>query len=331
MTQPVTALDTNTVPGSVHDVTLDCKELWSLGQQEALRRLSEEHSSWYSSASKQRLIASFSARAARIAASYARFYLEREEGGILEQKGRFYWMGLAAFASKQVKCALDFIPEDPLFHITLLPGASISKNALGQGNFWLFQDIFVWHWFYARFPDQFADCAPQRDASHGVDRVNTNISALPWASESLSTLNNLGLTSEITRAFDEIRAFEESTDLESKRALQLSSLLIIADHEQINILQPLIYERWAFKRSLDMQSLIEGVPLVPKRVASFTIACDTDNEQQRVQMSEGDLYEEADRMAFITDIAERYHLLMQRQQEYMEGVISTIATWSSLR
>ncbi len=41
------------------------------------------------------------ARAARIAAAYASFYLEQGEDGKPELKGRFYWMGLAAFASKQ--------------------------------------------------------------------------------------------------------------------------------------------------------------------------------------------------------------------------------------
>lgn len=328
MTDAITALNTNSVRDSLQDVTLDCVELWSIGQQEAIRRLSEEETRWYSRTAKRRLIPSFSARAARIAASYARFYLESEQGGMPDLKGRFYWMGLAAFASKQVKCALDFIPEDPLFNISV-PGAHVSKNALGKGNFWLFQDIFVWHWFYARFPDQFADCSPQRNAAHGVDPVNTNMSALPWASEALSALNNLRLTSEITQAFNDVRAFEESGDIESKRALQLSSLLVIANHEQLNILQPLIYEGWAFKRSLDLQSLIEGVPLIPKRVASFTTACDTENKDRRVQMTEGNLYEEADRMSFINAIAERYHLLMQRQQRYMEEVISTIATWGS--
>ncbi|KAA0694926.1 hypothetical protein DT594_08615 [Halopseudomonas laoshanensis] len=331
MTEAVTTLNTNRVRDSVQDVTLECRELWSVGQQEAIRRLSEEHSPWYSRSTKRRLIPDFSARAARIAASYARFYLEIEEGGMPEHKGRFYWMGLAAFASKQVKCALDFIPEDPLFHLSVVPGASVSKNALGQGNFWLFQDIFVWHWFYARFPEQFAYCSPKRDASDAVDPVNTNMTALPWAAESLSTLNNLRLTNEITQAFNDIRAFEVTTDMESKRVLQLSSLMVIANHEQLNILQPLIYENWAFKRSLDMQSLIEGVPLVPKRVASFTTTCDTDNGERRVQMREGNLYEEADRMDFIASIAERYHLLMQRQKRYMEEVISSIAAWGSVR
>src|SRR5690606_30337828 len=103
--------------------------------------------------------------AARIAATYARFYLETEGGGKPELKGRFYWMGLAAFASKQVKCGLDFMA-----YSSLLPhGATathVSKDALGKGNFWLFQDIFVWHWFYVHFSEQFDDCAPQRDASN---------------------------------------------------------------------------------------------------------------------------------------------------------------------
>ena len=40
-----------------------------------------------------------------LAAIYARFYLEQEEGGDPAKKGRFYWMALGTFASKTVACS----------------------------------------------------------------------------------------------------------------------------------------------------------------------------------------------------------------------------------
>ena len=48
-------------------------------------------------------------RARRIAAIYARIYLEMEKelGGNPNLKGRFYWMGLGAFASKTVAATFD--------------------------------------------------------------------------------------------------------------------------------------------------------------------------------------------------------------------------------
>lgn len=328
MTDAIAVLNTNTTSDSVQDITLSCAELWSIGQQEAIRRLSIQRSCLFTRVPRQHLVGDFSARAARIAATYARFYLETEQGCNPDYKGRFYWMGLAAFASKQVKCALDFIPDSLWFPLAKA-ATHVSKDSLGKGNFWLFQDIFVWHWFYAQYPEQFDECAPQRDTSTYVEIVKSTMASLPWAEETLTVLNNLRLTKDITKAFQYTRSFERSSDYEERRALQLQSLMMIANHEQITILQPLIYNEWVFNKSLDIQAALEDLPLIPKRVAAFTTTCDTENEQRRVQMKDGNLYETADRMKFITAIAEKYHILMHEDVEYMEGTIRTISSWSN--
>lgn len=328
MTDAIAVLNTNTTSDSVQDITLSCAELWSIGQQEAIRRLSIQRSCLFTRVPRQHLVGDFSARAARIAAIYARFYLETEQGCNPDYKGRFYWMGLAAFASKQVKCALDFIPDSLWFPLAKA-ATHVSKDSLGKGNFWLFQDIFVWHWFYAQYPEQFDECAPQRDTSTYVEIVKSNMASLPWAEETLTVLNNLRLTKDITKAFQYTRSFERSSDYEERRALQLQSLMMIANHEQITILQPLIYNEWVFNKSLDIQAALEDLPLIPKRVAAFTTTCDIENEQRRVQMKDGNLYETADRMKFITAIAEKYHILMHEDVEYMEGTIRTISSWSN--
>lgn len=328
MTDAIAVLNTNTTSDSVQDIALSCAELWSIGQQEAIRRLSIQRSCLFTRVPRQHLVGDFSARAARIAATYARFYLETEQGCNPDYKGRFYWMGLAAFASKQVKCALDFIPDSLWFPLAKA-ATHVSKDSLGKGNFWLFQDIFVWHWFYAQYPEQFDECAPQRDTSTYVEIVKSNMASLPWAEETLTVLNNLRLTKDITKAFQYTRSFERSSDYEERRALQLQSLMMIANHEQITILQPLIYNKWVFNKSLDIQAALEDLPLIPKRVAAFTTTCDIENEQRRVQMKDGNLYETADRMKFITAIAEKYHILMHEDVEYMEGTIRTISSWSN--
>lgn len=331
MTAAIAVLNTNTTSDSVQDITLSCAELWSIGQQEAIRRLSIQRTCLFTKVPRQHLVGDFSARAARIAATYARFYLETEQGCNPDYKGRFYWMGLAAFASKQVKCALDFIPDHPLVPLAIKGATYISKNSLGKGNFWLFQDIFVWHWFYAQYPEQFDECAPQRDAAASVALVKRNMQSLPWAQEALTSLNNLKITDEITEAFNYVKSCESETDRQEKRQLQYSSLLSMASHEQLNILQPFIYENWAFNRTLDMQAIIEGVPLVPKRVASFITGCDTKDEKHRVQMEKDkNLYDAGHRMNFIRDIAKQYHSLMDTHTEYMDETISQIATWNNV-
>ncbi|HBX53920.1 DUF2515 family protein [Pseudomonas sp. UBA2684] len=330
-TAPITTFATNAVTRSVCEEPLACDKLWAMGQEAAISRLSVETRSFFSTTAKQELVADFSARAARIAATYARFYLEQEEDGKPHLKGRFYWMGLAAFASKQVKCGLDFIPSEPYLTLATPPIAQpplrIGKNALGKGNFWLFQDIFVWHWFYSKYPEQFEECAPERNARDCVPQVQLNIDSLPWAAEALATINNLQVTAEIKKAFKLIQTLEGMPDGPSKRTVQLESLMDIADHEQRKILQPLIYEDYAFKLVLNAQALAEGLPFVPLRVAALSTACDIENPKLRVQMTEGNLYDVDDRMTFITKIAMQYHKMMGEQKEYMEGAISTITSW----
>src|SRR5690606_12596870 len=126
------------------------------------------------------------------------------------------------------------------------------------------------------------------------------------------------------------RSFERSSDYEERRALQLQSLMMIANHEQITILQPLIYNEWVFNKSLDIQAALEDLPLIPKRVAAFTTTCDIDNEQRRVKMKDGNLYETDDRMMIVTAIAEKYHIIMHEDVEYMEGTFRPISSWSNV-
>ncbi|HDZ56420.1 MAG TPA: hypothetical protein ENI17_12810 [Pseudomonas xinjiangensis] len=331
---PITTFTTNNQASSVHEAALECDQLWSMGQEEAIHRLSVEKRSFLFGAAKQELVADFGARAARIAATYARFYLEQEESGKPHLKGRFYWMGLAAFASKQVKCGLDFIPSEP--YLTLAtpllaqPPLRIGKNALGKGNLWLFQDIFVWHWFYSKYPEQFDECASERNARTCAPQVQVNIDSLPWAGEALLTINNFQVTAEISKAFKLIQKLEGMPDSPLRRSVQLESLMDIADHEQRKILQPLIYEDYAFRLVLDVQAIAEGLPFVPLRVAAFSTACDIKKPELRVQMTEGNLYEEDDRMTFITKIGMQYHKMMGEQRKYMEEAILTMSFWGNL-
>ncbi|MCY1528153.1 hypothetical protein D9M68_632490 [compost metagenome] len=239
-------------------------------------------------------------------------------------------MGLAAFASKQVKCGLDFIPNEPALTVTppaVQPPLRIGKNALGKGNFWLFQDIFGWHWFYVRYPSQFAQCAPERNASSFREEARKNVACLPWAEEALEKLNNFGPTLEILRAFTLMAQLQQTTEKQERLKLQYGSLMAIANHEQLSILQPLIYNDWSFARTLDAQVAMEVLPFVPKRVAAFVVACDTEDPELRVQMTAGDLYDAQDRMKFITAVAKTYHELMNSKKGHMENEISQIATW----
>ena len=142
----------------------------------------------------------------------------------------------------------------------------------------------------------------------------------------MPVINNLQVTEYIKQAFALTKQLEAMPNNSRKRAVQLTSLIAIADHEQRKILQPLIYESYAFQLTLDAQALAEGLPLVPLRAAAFSTACDIENTELRVQMTDSDLYKETDRMKFIERIANKYHVLMGNRSLNMEDAIATIAT-----
>nr|WP_314873984.1 hypothetical protein [uncultured Pseudomonas sp.] len=335
---PLAVITTNTTPNSQVTIEYGCEYLWATGQGRALKLLTVQKTCPIRGPQTV-LVRDFSARAARIAAAYARFYLELEEGCNPELKGRFYWMGLAAFASKQVMCGLDFVKKSNRFMIrrgkyealTAVPKEAlhIGKDSLGKGNFWLFQDIYVWHWFYANYPEMFAKCSEERDASRYPAKALNNIKEMPWAEESLSIMGNFSINEYLREGFDKIAKCEASAPGDRKRSLQLASLMDIADHEQRKVLQPLIYNDISFQGVLSAQQAMEFVPGLPKRLAAFSTACDVDDEELKIQMKEGDLYVENDRMEFIKEIAGFYHRLMADKADYMEGEILAISHWNA--
>ncbi|PBQ21033.1 hypothetical protein CCL09_01435 [Pseudomonas congelans] len=319
----------NTQACSIKDLNPKCRQLWSIGQQVAVRRLSVQTRAPYQQPPRYQLISDFSTRAARIAGNYARIYLELEPKGKPELKGRFYWTGLAAFASKQVMCALDYTTHTKMRKAPLmdLPLDS-SKNFLGMGNFWLFQDIFVWHWFYINHPEQFFECIDSRSIGDCEDSFQASFRKLPWFSVAVPKINNLKVTPYLKHGFELIKKTESMTTVSDRRAFQYQSLIAIANHEQVKILQPLIYEDFIFRRLLDVQALIEGNWGVPRRLAALSTACETNTKALDTVMTKGELYDKVDRMVFITEIANKYHEKMYSAASHMNSAISTISTWS---
>lgn len=309
-------------------VEVTCDHLWSLAQVQAIKRLSTYRKQYrLFGETKWMLEGDFSVRAARIAGTYASFYLEKEEGGDEKLKGRFYWMGLAAFASKQVMCGLDFTTLATAALPIGKPVVDVGKNGLGKGNFWLFQDIFCWHWFYSKYPNKFEECSGERNSEAFDEKVKGALKGLPWAGESLAVIDNLKIKKDVLDSFSNIKQVETMAAGVDRQKLQYKSLIATANHEQLNILQPLIYEDPIFRAILDVQKKSEGIPFVPLRSAAFSTACDVKQPELREQMHEGDLYNAQDRMEFIEKIADKYHGLMIDKIEYMEGVITEISRW----
>ncbi len=183
------------------------------------------------------------ARNRRINAAYAQLWLDDR---------RFQWAGLAAFASKQVGCGLLNAAEmiqksngqrdayqqwsktsSPLERLSpyASPRMPISDQASGggarkvyemlaKGNTALFLDVWPLHMFYKKFGLQrFERCLPERALLSGsvnwpiADSVRFGVS-----------------TPELQRGFNAIDAGNIASGVEQ-----------LARHEQLNILQPAMY------------------------------------------------------------------------------------------
>ena len=128
MTYQKTITTTNDQPNKVVKIICDCDFLWSLAQQFSYVRLSDEIGE-----DQYHFLNLYAARARRIAATYARFYLEIEDGGDDSKLGRYYWMALGAFAVKTVACLLDTCQLKSLSNYVDELGKSVG-NALEEGN-----------------------------------------------------------------------------------------------------------------------------------------------------------------------------------------------------
>lgn len=238
--------------------TCDCASLWAQYRQEA-----EDVIAPYDHDHRQRNRA--------INRAYAQLYLRRPRD--------FVWAGLAAYASKQVGCAMDYSRQVMDMGIRGYGGAagvaaSYTYEMLGQGNRDLFLDVYPMHRFYEDHGYQrMLECAGAR-----------NPPVEPWA-------------------------------LEAFRAASVGdragSLRNLAYHEQINILQRNIYDDYMFRRILAGNET--GLPLTSPAAVVMDSGCQdlTPDGRHTHRFSEGwfsrehgavpEIYEPGERMRWILD------------------------------
>jgi len=258
-------IKTNDKLDSYVKVTVKCDVKCSLAQQNTYARLMEpaQKDEFGYGVGNMTLLDDYESRAKRIAATYARFCLETEMGGDPRVQGRHYWMGLGAFASKTVACMFDTwqLSAVGLAHWNSYPLRS-AYEGLAKGNFWLFQDIGSWHFLYnmcnttadngGAYESSFVKCREMKSVNtlcKDVEDVVRN--KLPWA-DSLEVIGNLEKTvgrpqeGELELGMQKTHEIEmailNKLDDLTIRNLQLEHLLAIANHEQGNVLQPLIYD-----------------------------------------------------------------------------------------
>lgn len=314
------SVQTNTTSNSRVKIDCNCDTMWSLAQQFSTIRLCTQ-----TGERRGKLVRDYSVRARRIAATYARFYLETEDGGSVEKKGRYYWMALGAFASKTVACTFDAWQVKRMTHID-----STVWEGLGKGNFWLFFDISGWHWYRNMYPNSFDQCLKSRNTDNFVEKIKSQLSHLPWSKEALPIVNNLRVSKEIIAGFAEVKKYEQAVP--ARRAdIQFRHLMAIANHEQGVILQPLIYKNESFASRIKLQRNRLVNWAAPPIELVFHHSCSIKDGTLKSVAPDGTELENFEmRMAWITIAAQMFHTLMQRKNAYMENELRTMAGWVTM-
>lgn len=317
MSDPNTTTGINDAHNKTEEVQVTCDILWSAAQNFCYLRLSDR-----TAEGEYELIGLYEARAKRIAATYARFYLETEEGGDRSKMGRYYWMALGAFASKTVACLLG------KWRVQLI--ATI-ENGLGKGNLWLFMDIAAPHWFYNHYPENFGQgmvCRDQRSATALVNEVKAIVDDMPWSAESLGKINQLAISGDLKTAFDFLPRIELTMEDDKRKGLQMDHLMAVARHEQGAVLQPLIYDDPEFGAWAKRQRWPVFKQSSPAYEITFTHRCSIRDAELKSVAPDDLIVEDYDsRMKWIDKAAQKFHGLMIEQENYMIGELNTIASW----
>lgn len=299
---------------------LTCASIWYRCQKEA-----EE---WIAPGGKP--ITDAIARNRRINTAYAQLW---------QADHRFQWAGLAAFASKQVGCGLLHAAHNSeaarrdLRAMQMDRFASSSTEAaataavplavtafseyvareLGIGNLALFLDIYPLHRFYMlRGLKHLKTCLPER-------RKIADKAIWPVSRKTL----------EFGKPFQEILAAFEMIE---NNAIA-DSVRRLAYHEQINILQPVIYDDADMRRALNGNQL-SWVTNFPGGVASaieLTLSSECSIRPGPWTISfprkiTAKLYDPDQRMPFVNEAADRFDKLLHTADRVdVERSIANIA------
>lgn len=335
---------TNQNENSCTTAQCDCKTFYELHQQTAIKLLSNHVKS-----NHYKLEPGYEARARRIAAIYAKTFLEIGYYGNSNLVGRFYWMGLGAFASKTMamvfkanRSVLGYNSSDAIEVVYIGGTLNIreSLNVLAKGNLWLAMDIIPWYLAWAQDKESFKKCINSRDLSKFTN-LKPAINSLPWASSVPKILSfkgkQLGVTTEIDNAFNtHLKEIEKifnnpeykTEDTRFKKAATplFDHLMQIAIQEQKNILQKICWSDQALRdnvkaqrgfftsmvaidQTLGLSSDIKVGDLKDRRKKEYDVK--KLKEDPWSTPPKGTIVEDYDsRMAWIKEAARKYHRLM---------------------
>lgn len=159
---------------------------------------------------------------------------------------------------------------------------------------------------------------------------------------SIINIRKFTVTPEIQKAYAYLRAQHKTSDRASIQTAKEEELAITAQHEQLNVLQPLIYDDPKLRTTMDSNhkfSRWSGGKLSPefKVVFAFNPHIKDQSLQAIFDVPKGvkdrylgsrkSLPNRKDRMGFVAEIATKFNRLMQDQLPYMEDEMRKIRGW----
>lgn len=147
----------------------------------------------------------------------------------------------------------------------------------------------------------------------------------------LPKIRNLGASQYIRPAFNATKKFEKlgSTKKNERKVQQKINLMQLANHEQREVLQKIIYQKSNFKAGLALAEIGRGKMSIPELQMIYTSEVDTDDpDLKNIAPDDIKLADITKRMDWIEDVAEQFIELMNGEKRgKVEGEIVKIAGW----
>ena len=175
-------------------------------------------------------------------------------------------------------------------------------------------------------------------------RELTRVSADAAGLGRLQKVAKFAVTDEMTSTYATLIAEFKAGDSDVKFVKQKNELAIIAKHEQINILQSLIYEDAKLIETMDTNHKISrylGEFFTPKYRVVYSAQPKTDDPKLQTVFDEPtgvvdylkgpskSLPNPTDRMTYVAEMAKQFNKLMAEERAYMEGELQEIRGWLS--
>lgn len=312
---------TNPTPGSQHTQTVEARHLWSYAQEEALVAMSEQGSDgcW-------RLVTDPERRARRVAARYADLYFtsaDKSQGQV-----QFHWPALAAFVVKDIVEAFRYAREEVLH---------------GGAHRYVRQHVKDHDAGYrlppSRYWPAFGEAFYVMEAEHReLGRIVGDVGA----AAQVQKVAGFGVTPEIEKTYSMLITEFKATSNSEKLAWRKRELEEIAKQEQLNVLQPLIYDDAKLTKTMDVNHKASRYShgfLSPRYKVVYSAAPKTDDpELQTVFDPPTGIWSyltgptksfpnPVDRMEYVERIAKNFHDLMTERRAYMNAELQKLRGW----